>query len=304
MANKKKTEEETKTLKKAYIRPKLEKIEEDMVEEVRLVEEVPPTESVAVDAVLDEEEIAKEKRLPTTDLERWAPKTELGRKVKSGEIRDIDAVLDSGMKIMEHEIVDILLPGMESDLLLIGQAKGKFGGGKRRVFRQTQKKTMEGNKPKFTCVAVIGDKNGHVGIGYGKSKETVPAREKALRNAKLNIIKIRRGSGAWDAQHKEPNSIPFRVEGKCGSVRLALIPAPKGTGLKIENECGKIMVLAGIKDIRSMSRGSTKTKMNMINACEEALRQLTKMKIKYEDRERLTIVEGSYKPVEESVEDA
>ena len=81
------------------------------------------------------------------------------------------------------EIVDILLPNLETDLLLIGQSKGKFGGGQRRVFRQTQKKTREGNKPKFSTIAIAGNKDGYVGIGYGKSKETVPAREKAFRSA-------------------------------------------------------------------------------------------------------------------------
>ena len=126
------------------------------------------------------------------DKEAWKPKTELGRKVKSGEIKDIDEILDTGKVILEAEIVDVLLPGLENELLLVGQSKGKFGGGSRRIFRQTQKKTREGNKPKFATVAVVGNGNGYVGVGHGKSKETVPAREKSLRNAKLSIFKIKR----------------------------------------------------------------------------------------------------------------
>ncbi len=126
----------------------------------------------------------------TADLEKWKPKTALGRKVKNREIATLDEVLDSGKPILEPEIVDMLIPNIESDLLMIGQSKGKFGGGSRRVFRQTQKKTKEGNKPKFATYAVVGNKDGFVGLGFGKAKETVPAREKAVRQAKLNIIKV------------------------------------------------------------------------------------------------------------------
>ena len=103
--------------------------------------------------------------------------------------RSVDEILDSGRTILEPEIVDTLLE-LETEMLLIGQAKGKFGGGARRVFKQTQKKTKEGNKPSFASNAVVGNQNGLVGVGYGKSKETVPAREKAIRNAKKNIFKM------------------------------------------------------------------------------------------------------------------
>ncbi len=164
-------------------------------------------------------------------LESWKPKTTLGGKVKAGEIKNIDEILDNGEKILEPEIVAVLLPELESELLLIGQSKGKFGGGQRRVFKQTQKKTREGNRPKFATIVVVGNKNGYVGISYGKSRETVPAREKAIRKAKLNVIKIKRGCGSWQCSCGEPHTIPFAVEGKCGSVRVRLIPAPRGTGL-------------------------------------------------------------------------
>ena len=94
----------------------------------------------------------------TNNLENWVPKTELGWKVKNKEITDIDQILEQGLTILEPEIVDTLLPDLEIDYLLIGQAKGKFGGGKRRIFKNTQKKTKEGNKIKFTVMAVVGDR--------------------------------------------------------------------------------------------------------------------------------------------------
>ncbi|PIN80288.1 30S ribosomal protein S5 [Candidatus Woesearchaeota archaeon CG10_big_fil_rev_8_21_14_0_10_32_9] len=225
----------------------------------------------------------------------WTPKTDLGRKVHSGEIRDLDLILDNGLSILEPEIVDSLLPEMQSELLLIGQAKGKFGGGQRRVFRQTQKKTREGNKPKFTTLAVIGNKDGYVGIGLGKSKETVPAREKALKTAKLNLFKISRGNGSWESNSKEPSSIPFAVEGKCGSVHIKLMPAPKGKGLCVEKECAKILALAGIKDVWSKTQGQTKNKINLVKACEQALRKLSTTKTRAKDVDSLSIQEGRIK---------
>src|SRR3989344_186727 len=184
-----------------------------------------------------------------TPLDRWIPKTDIGKKVKSGEITNIDQILDKGLRILEPEIVDILLPNLETELIAVGQSKGKFGGGKRNIWRQTQKKTKEGNKPKFTAVVAAGNKNGYVGIGRGKAKETVPAREKAIRDAKLNIIKILRGCGSWESRAREPNSIPFNIRGKCGSVILNLKTAPKGVGLVVEKEIAKILRLAGVQDI-------------------------------------------------------
>ncbi|MGM5484474.1 MAG: 30S ribosomal protein S5, partial [Nanobdellota archaeon] len=222
----------------------------------------------------------------------WKAKTGIGQKVKTGEITDIDEILDNGNRILEPEIVDFLLPNVDTDLLLIGQSKGKFGGGQRRVFRQTQKKTREGNKPQFATVAVVGDRRGHVGVGYGKSRETVPAREKAIRKAKLNMIKIRRGSGAWESDASEPNSIPFSVKGKSGSSKIEILPAPKGTGLCVESECAKILDLAGVKDAWSKTHGQTKTKINLIKACVKALRNLSSMKTLPEHKDSLAIVEG------------
>src|SRR3989344_478898 len=119
-----------------------------------------------------------------------------------GREKDFDKVPASGRKVLEPEIIDSLVR-LESDLLHVGQAKGKFGGGKRRAWRQTQKKTMEGNVVTFSAMAVVGDKKGHVGVGYGKSKETLPARAKAVRQAKLNIIKIIRGFESIESGNTE-----------------------------------------------------------------------------------------------------
>ncbi|MEM0230970.1 MAG: 30S ribosomal protein S5 [Candidatus Woesearchaeota archaeon] len=243
-------------------------------EEVEIPKAPPAEEEVIVP--IEEEETVEIKS--EFNKEAWNPKTTLGKKVKSGEITDIDQILDNGLKILEPEIVDALVPNLKSELLMIGQAKGKFGGGQRRVFKQTQKKTPEGNKPHFATFAVVGNSDGYVGVGYGKAKETVPAREKALRNAKLNLIKIRRGCGSWECGCGGYHSIPYAVEGRCGSVRIKLIPAPKGKGLCITEEGQKILKLAGITDVWSKALGQTRSTVNLVKAIMDALQKLNEMK--------------------------
>lgn len=246
---------------------------------------LPPDEEAKQDTIEKATEPTVPQGISTSrkfDMDAWKPHTELGRQVKAGKIKNIDEILDKGKRILEPQIVDILIPNLEHDLIFIGQSKGKFGGGKRNIWRQTQKKTKEGNKPKFATLAVVGNKDGYVGFGYGKAKETVPAREKAIRRAKLNVIKIRRACGSWECGCAEPHSIPFKVKGKCGSVKINLLPAPKGTNLCIEKECSKILKFAGIKDVYSKTFGQTRIKLNLIKACFDALKNLSKLKIQPE----------------------
>ncbi len=244
--------------------------------------------------VPEEEKHAEDISKKGLALDAWKPRTSIGKKVKNQEL-DLNEILDRGLKVMEPEIIDAFMPNLEADLLLIGQAKGKFGGGQRRVFRQTQKKTAEGNKPRFSTCVVVGNRNGYVGLGYGKAKETVPAREKAIRNAKINIIKLRRGCGSWQCYCGEPHSVPFAIEGKTGSVRVTILPAPKGTGLRIERECQKVLAAAGIKDVWSKTLGQTRSKINMLKALEIALKQLMERKVTSETVASLGIVEGEIK---------
>jgi len=207
-------------------------------------------------------------------LENWKPRTKLGKLVKDKKIKVIDEALNH--KILEAEIIDTLLD-LNSEILNIGQAKGKFGGGKRRAWRQTQKKTAEGNVPTFSCMCVVGNNNGYLGLGYGKAKETLPARSKAVRKAKLDIIKIKRGCGSFDCTCGELHTVPFIVEGKCGSCRVKLMPAPQGTGLVIGDECKKILRAAGIKDVYSVTKGKIRTTINLAKACLDALKKTNLM---------------------------
>lgn len=227
------------------------------------------------------------------NIEDWKPRTKLGLNVKNGLIHSVDYILDEGLPILEPEIVDYLLPGMQIDYINAGQAKGKFGGGKRRPVRQTQKKTEDGTTVQFSSLAVIGNMNGIVGIGLGKSKDTLPSRNKSIRSAKLGLIKIRRGCGSWACGCGQAHSIPFKVKGSCGSVEIELFPAPKGTGLVINKECAKVLKLAGITDVWSKARGHTEVKVNHIFAVFDALKKLSSVKVSPHHYETLGIVEGS-----------
>src|SRR3989344_349478 len=104
------------------------------------------------DIIIEDKKVIEEIESVPEIKGEWKPVTAVGRMVKEGKITDIEDIFDRNFKIKEAEIVNVLVPNLEEDLLLIGQAKGKFGGGQRRIFRQTQKKTREGNRIQFmTC---------------------------------------------------------------------------------------------------------------------------------------------------------
>lgn len=243
--------------------------------------EVPEEDKAVVEAVdkdLERENYResreeREERLAKEKLDNWVPKTQLGKDVMSKKVKNISEIFNRGLKILEPEIVDILIKP-KTDLLDIGQSKGKFGGGKRRAWRQTQKKTKEGNVMTFAAMAVVGDEKGTLGIGSGRAAETLPCRDKAIRKAKLNVMPIVRGCGSFDCSCTEEHSIPHKVEGKCGSVEVVLMPAPQGTGLVAGDEIKKILKLAGIKDIYSKTFGKTRTTFNLAKACISALNKL------------------------------
>lgn len=236
----------------------------EIISEELLEKEIDKELKIVDERARQEEESRKER------IASWIPKTKLGKEVKEKKIKNIDEILTSGRKILEEQIVDSLL-NLKSDLISIGQSKGKFGGGKRRAWKQTQRKTKEGNVPTFSTLAVIGDENGHIGIGTGRAKETLPARDKAIRKAKLSIIKVTRGCSSFDCACSEPHSIPFKLTGKAGSVEIILVPAPQGTGLVVANELKKVLKLAGIKDVYSKTFGSRRTTTNLVKACINAL---------------------------------
>ncbi|MEM5810503.1 MAG: 30S ribosomal protein S5 [Candidatus Aenigmatarchaeota archaeon] len=204
----------------------------------------------------------------------WIPKTSLGRQVLEGKITNIEEILFSDKKIIEPEIVDHLVPNLQSELILIGGRPGKGGGIQRIPIRITAKMHRSGRRFRTSALFVVGNGNGLVGVGRGASIEPRTAMEKSLRKAKLNIIKIKRGCGDWGCGCGSEHSIPFKIKGHSGSVRVELIPAPKGVGLVADNETKKLLRLAGIKDIWIKTFGNTSNRINLIFAVFDALKKL------------------------------
>ncbi|MBI2546861.1 MAG: 30S ribosomal protein S5 [Candidatus Aenigmarchaeota archaeon] len=204
----------------------------------------------------------------------WKPKTILGKRVLEGKIKNIDEIFSSGSKIVEYQIVDHLVPALQSELILIGGRGGKGGGIQRIPIRITAKMHGSGRRFSTSALFVVGDGNGILGVGRGASVEPRTSMEKSLRKAKLSVIKIKRGCGDWECGCGTEHSIAFKTKGHSGSVRVELMPAPKGVGLVADNETKKLLRLAGIKDVWIKTFGNTSNRVNLILAVFDALKNL------------------------------
>lgn len=212
-------------------------------------------------------------------LEDWVPKTELGKNVLEGRVTSLDDVFTSGKKIKEPEIIDKLLPNLQTDIIFIGGSPGKGGGDKKTPTRRTARMHRSGRRYRVSAVVVVGDSDGYFGVGKAKGLEHREVIAKATEDAKLNLIPVRRGCGSWECACNEKHSIPFEVEGKAGSVKVLLKPAPKGIGLCINDEAKKVMKLAGINDVWSKCSGESRTRVNYIFAVYDAFKKINRMKI-------------------------
>lgn len=209
--------------------------------------------------------------------EIWKPKTKLGKKVANGEITSIEEAINYKRPIRETELVD-QLTDLEEEVILIGGTPGKGGGKTRTVSKRTCRMHKSGERYNTKSMAVLGNHNGVIGLGEGESDDTRAAIEDANRNAKLNLIEVPRGNGSWEDTGEDQSSIPFKVEGKSGSVEVELQPAPRGTGLAASDDLKKVLELAGIENIYVQSRGQTRTRENLIKATFDALEKLNKYK--------------------------
>lgn len=196
-------------------------------------------------------------------LEEWVPRTTVGKMVKEGKIKSIDEIFEKNLPIKEVEIIDALIPNLKFEVVNVNFV---------------QRQTDAGEVSQFQVTAAVGNEDGYVGVGMGKSRHIRVAIEKAVRNAKLNIIPVRRGCGSWECLCGEPHSLPFKVEGKSGSVRVQLLPAPKGVGLVASDIAKIVLRLAGIKDIWTRSFGETRTTHNMAKAVYNALKETYRFK--------------------------
>ena len=209
-------------------------------------------------------------------MEDWVPKTKLGKMVMSGEIKSIEEIFEKGMRIREPEIVDMLVPDLKSEIIYVGGSPGKGGGIRRTPTRRTARMHKSGRRFTASAMVVVGNGNGLIGVGFAKSNDNSEAIEKATRNAKLNIIPVRRGCGSWECTCGKPHSLEFKAVGKAGSVKVELLPAPQGLGLCVPDEMKKVMKLAGIKDVWMKSLGNTGARINFTMAIYEALRAMNR----------------------------
>ncbi len=193
----------------------------------------------------------------------WVPKTELGKKVLSGQVKSLEEILKKGNKIQEPEIVDYLTD-LKEEIIDI---------------RKTTRVVRAGRKFSFAAAILVGDENGVIGLGTAKDKERLQAIKKAAKKARLEIIKIDKGCGSWECQCGTKHSIPFKTEGKSGSVKMILSPAPKGTGLVVGKNVKIIFQFAGIKDVWSKTFGSTDTRLSFVRATIDALKNINNMKL-------------------------
>lgn len=120
-----------------------------------------------------------------------------------------------------------------------------------------------GRNFRFAALVVVGDKNGHVGVGIGKAQEVPESIRKASQDAKKHIFTVPIVN----------TTIPHQVTGIFGAGRVLLKPAGEGTGVIAGGPVRAVCELAGIKDVRSKSLG-TSNPQNIVNATVEGLKSL------------------------------
>ncbi|MCR5291882.1 MAG: 30S ribosomal protein S5 [Eubacterium sp.] len=132
------------------------------------------------------------------------------------------------------------------------------------AIKRVTKVVKGGRNMRFSALVVVGDKNGHVGVGVGKAAE-VP---EAIRKAKEDAIK-----GLIEVPINEKGSIPYDYTGKFGSAEVLLKTAPEGTGIIAGGPARSVLSLAGYKNIRTKSLGSN-NKQNVVLATIEGLKSI------------------------------
>jgi small subunit ribosomal protein S2e len=190
------------------------------------------------------------------ESKEWQPFTKLGRLVKANKIQSLEEIYLHSLPIKEFQIIDHFYPA---------------GALKEEVMKisPVQKQSAAGQCTRFRAVIAIGDENGHVGLGAKVAKEVATAIRGAIIAAKLSLVPVRRGY--WGNKIGEPHTVPMKITGKCGSVRVRLIPAPRGTQIVAAPASKRMIQLAGLQDCFTCADGHTKTKGNFVRATFDAL---------------------------------
>jgi len=159
------------------------------------------------------------------------------------------------LKIKEYQIVEFFLgDNLKDEVMKISPV---------------QKQTEAGQRTRFKAYVIVGDSNGHIGLGVKCSKEVSIAIRAAIILAKLAVIPVRRGY--WGGRLGDPHTVPCKVTGKCGSVRFRIIPAPRGTGIVAARVAKRVLEFAGVRDAYTSSRGQSQTLGNFVRATYNAI---------------------------------
>merc|ERR1719310_489423 len=186
----------------------------------------------------------------------WVPCTKLGRLVRDGKVKSLEQLYLFSLPIKEFQITDYFMPGdkLKDEVMQI---------------KPVQKQTSAGQRTRFVCYVAVGDYDGHIGLGTKAAKEVPLAILGGIHAAKCALVPVRRGY--WGGKIGMPHTVPIKLTGKCGSVRIRLVPAARGTGIVASPTSKKILQMAGIQDCYTASQGHTKTKGNFARAAFDAL---------------------------------
>jgi small subunit ribosomal protein S5 len=145
------------------------------------------------------------------------------------------------------------------------QAEAENDGFQERVIqiRRVTKVVKGGKKMSFRAVVIVGNKDGLVGIGIGKSGEVIGAIQKGVAQGKRNLINVSRFR----------TTIPHPVKGRAGSSSVFMRPASEGTGVIAGGAARAVIELAGIEDVLSKSLGSN-SPLNVARATIQGLQEL------------------------------
>ncbi|KOM55614.1 hypothetical protein LR48_Vigan10g150600 [Vigna angularis] len=130
-----------------------------------------------------------------------------------------------------------------------------------------QKQTRVGQRTRSKAFVIVGYGNGHVGLDVMRNKEVATVIHGAIILTKLSVIPVRRGYRG--NKIGKPRTVPCKVTGKCGSFIVTDVPAPRGSGIVVARVPKKVLQFAGIDDVFTSSRGSTKTLGNFVKVEEE-----------------------------------
>ena len=132
------------------------------------------------------------------------------------------------------------------------------------TIKRVTKVVKGGRNMRFTALVVVGDKNGHVGVGLGKAAEIPEAIRKGREDATKKLVEV---------SMDENGSVPHDFTGKFGSASVLIKKAPEGTGIIAGGPVRCVLELAGYKNIRTKSLGSN-NKQNVVLAAIEGLNNL------------------------------